>query len=76
MAALGLRGSVLRSSYSRVKLRRSVDQRDPSDVYKGVDLGLDLPAIIQYARENNIPLTSVSQEVIHQHTFKNDQLVG
>lgn len=46
------------------------------NIYESTDLGLDLPAIIQYARENNIPLTSVPQEVIHQHTYKRDQLVG
>ncbi len=46
------------------------------NVYESTDIGLDIPAVIQYAREHNIPLASVPQEIISQHTYQPAQLVG
>ena len=46
------------------------------NVYESSDIGLDIPAIIQYAREHNIPLAAVPQEIIQQHTYQPSQLVG
>ena len=45
------------------------------NVYESTDIGLDIPAIIQYAREHNIPLSAVPQEIIRQHTYRPPQLV-
>lgn len=46
------------------------------NVYESSDLGVDIPAIIHYAREHDIPLSSVPQEVIKQYTYQDAQLVG
>ena len=46
------------------------------NVYESSDIGVDIPAIIKYAREHNIALSSVPQEVIRQYTYQPSQLVG
>ena len=45
------------------------------NVYTSVDIGLDIPAVIRYAREHDIPLDSVPPEIINQHTYRSEQLV-
>ena len=46
------------------------------NVYKSSDIGVDIPAIIKYAREHGISLAAVPQEVINQYTYQPAQLVG
>ena len=46
------------------------------NVYESSDIGVDIPAIIKYAREHNIALASVPQDVISQYTYQPSQLVG
>ena len=40
------------------------------NVYESVDIGLDISAVICYAREHNISLASVPQEVITQYSYQ------
>jgi len=46
------------------------------NVYESGDIGVDIPAIIKYAREHEISLDSVPQEVVNQYTYRPAQLVG
>ena len=45
------------------------------NVYASVDIGLDIPAVIRYAREHNIPLDRVPQEIINHYTVRQEQFV-
>lgn len=46
------------------------------DVYNSSDLCIDIAAVIRYAREHNIALSSVSQDIIDQYTALPSQKVG
>ena len=45
------------------------------NVYASVDIGLDISAVIRYAREHDIPLSSVPQKIIDQYTYQQVPLV-
>ena len=47
-----------------------------NNVYESSNIGVDIPAIIKYAREHSIALASVPQEVISQYTYQPSQPVG
>ena len=46
------------------------------NVYESSDLCIDIAAVIKYAREHDIALSAVPQEVIEQHTKTPAQMVG
>ncbi len=46
------------------------------NVYESSDLCIDIAAVIKYAREHRIALSSVPQEVIEQYSKTPAQLVG
>ena len=46
------------------------------NVYESSDLCIDIPAVIRYAREHGIALSSVPQEVIEKHTQAPAKMVG
>ncbi|MBR5344275.1 MAG: hypothetical protein IK127_00420 [Clostridia bacterium] len=46
------------------------------DVYESSDLGIDIAAVIQYAREHGIALSAVPLEVIEQYTKAPTQKAG
>lgn len=49
---------------------------DQYDVYAPADIGLDIAAVIRYAKENDISLSSVPDEIIEQFSVKKEQKVG
>ena len=49
---------------------------DNHNVYESADLCIDIAAVIRYAREHDIPLSSVPAEIIDKYTKKPDQLVS
>ena len=44
-------------------------------VYESSDLCIDIPAVIKYAREHHIALSSVPQEIVEQYTKAPAQMV-
>ncbi len=46
------------------------------NVYESSDLCIDIAAVIKYAREHDIALSSVPQEVIERNTKTSAQMVG
>ena len=45
------------------------------NVYESSDLCIDIAAVIRYAREHNITLSSVPPEIIEQNSTKPEQMV-
>ena len=46
------------------------------NIYDSSDLCIDIAAVIKYAREHDIALSSVPQEIVEQHTKAPIQMVG
>jgi hypothetical protein len=49
---------------------------DSHNVYDSSDLCIDIAAVIKYAREHGIALSSVPQEIVEQYTGASAQKVG
>lgn len=49
---------------------------EKNDVYNSSDLCIDIAAVIRYARDHGIALSSVPQEIIDQYTESPSQMVG
>ena len=45
------------------------------NVYESSDLCIDIAAVIRYAREHNIALSSVPPEIVEQYSTKPEQMV-
>ena len=46
------------------------------NIYESADLGIDIAAVIKYAREHKIALAEVPQEIVEQYTNAPAQKVG
>ena len=46
------------------------------NVYESSDIGIDIAAVVQYARTHGISLSSVPQDLIDRYATKPEQLVG
>ena len=46
------------------------------NVYESSDLCINIAAVIKYAREHNIALSAVPQEIVEQYSGTTAQLVG
>ena len=49
---------------------------DTHNVYESSDLCIDIAAVIKYAREHGIAISSVPQEIIEQYTKSPTEMVG
>ena len=78
-------GEIVETRNTRMSIMEAKKKYDDSavdiylkhnDIYNSSDLCIDIAAVIRYAREHGIALSSVPQEIIDQYTESSSQMVG